>query len=192
MQRRVLRRETRRPADGSTFEARSDGRRLARDADMKKSTERRMNLVIGTILLIQVGGVAFILIYNTVHKHRYHRDLLATHDLRLEYAGPGGVELQDPHAYLRKDRVVVSGCLNRTGSGLGPVASEIDVSLVSASASVLEHRVIRDLSQCKRGGAHFSMELAAVPSEGSVLEITAFAREGGDPMPDSPSTDSGG
>jgi hypothetical protein len=148
---------------------------------MKKSTERRMNLVVGAVLAVQVAGVCFILVYNAVHKYRYHRDLLATHDLRLEYEGPSGVELQGPHAYLRKDEVVISGCLNRTGSGSGSVASQVDVSVLSTTAAVLDQTSIRDFSRCTRGGVHFSEKLKVVPPAGSVLNLKAFADQGDSP-----------
>ena len=140
---------------------------------MKKSTERWMSIVGCIILGLNVFGAAAILISNAVHKSRYHRDLLATRDLTLQFAGPQNVELQDAHAYVRKDGLVVSGCLNRVGSAAGPVASQVDIRLLSAMSSVLEEETIRDLSRCKRGGVHFDMRFKTVPSDGSVLNIRA-------------------
>ncbi|MCO6438596.1 MAG: hypothetical protein J5J06_16005 [Phycisphaerae bacterium] len=159
---------------------------------MKKSTERKMNLVVGTILLVQVGGVAFILIYNAVHKHRYHRDLLATKDLTLQFTGPGDIELQDPHAYARKEGLVVSGCLNATTPSRGLATNEVDVCVLSPKGTVLQETAIRELSRCKRGGVHFNTKFASIPPDGSVLDIKALAREMDDATPDSSADDPDG
>jgi len=155
---------------------------------MKKSTERRMNFVVGTILLVQVGGVAFILVYNAVHKYRFHRDLLATKDLTLQFTGPEDIDLQDPHAYARKEGLVVSGCVNRPQRSRAPVTDEIDVTVLSAKGTVLDMAAIRELSPCKRGGVHFSTKFASIPPDGSVLDIKALEREMDAATPE-PSTD---
>ncbi len=144
---------------------------------MKKSTERKMCLAVGVMVGVQVVGVMIILISNAVHKHRYHRDLLATKALELRFAGPDNMELQDPHAYTRKEGLIVSGCLNSIPSGAELAATEVDVRLLSAKGAVLHETSIRDLSQCKRGGAHFSTEIPQMPSDGSVLSIIAFASQ---------------
>lgn len=140
---------------------------------MKKKTELWMSIIGLSIFGFNVIGVTVILISNAVHKRRYHRNLLATKDLTLQFTGPANVELQDPHAYARKDGLLVNGCLNRTGSGAGPVASQVNIRLLSATSSVLEQETLDQLSRCKRGGVHFSKKLAMVPPDGSVLSIMA-------------------
>ncbi len=158
---------------------------------MKKSTERKMYFV-GTIMLaVPMAGVAFILIFNAVHASRFHEDLLATKALTLQFKGPDNVELQDAHAYVRKDGLVVSGCLNRTMPAAGPPTSQVDVKLLSARALVLDQTSIRDLSRCKRGGVHFSTTFPTNPSDASTLAIRAFAPQVDDSAMNSSSHDPG-
>ena len=159
---------------------------------MKKSTERRMNLVVDVILVVQVAGVVSILIFNAVHEHRYHRDLLGTDALTLKFEGPEDIELQDPHAYVRDDGLVISGFLHRSEVGGGPVASRIDVKLQSASGTVLQETTLRDLPRCERGGVHFSTRIPEIPSGRSVLSIRAFADQEDASGPKPSSLDPGG
>ena len=137
---------------------------------MKKSTERKLTTAVGAILVVQIGGVLIIMIVNAVHKHRYHRDLLDTEELALQFASVEGIELQEPHARAHGNEIIVDGCLHSTVEK-EPIVSRVSVALRSHQGVALSTAAVDKLTRCKRGGFYFKTKLEGNASDGALLDI---------------------
>ena len=125
------------------------------------------------LLAVQIIPVTVILIANAIHKHRYHRDLLASDEIELRFSGPESVELSETHAYVRKDELEVSGCLNSKSRKVNADTQTVNLKVVAPSGNTLNEITVDNLYRCKLGGAHFRTRLPSIPPKGSILDISA-------------------
>jgi len=137
---------------------------------MKKSTERRMNLVAMTILGLNVAGVMVVLILRVV---LYKGDLLEDGSLSLESAPAPGTSLSDVQTCAHPNELLVTGHIRRDDDSNAAGRVQVTITLLSPTGDVLDrgNAWYSLFADRKRHSAHFETRLDTVPPEGSVLRI---------------------
>lgn len=143
---------------------------------MKKSTERKMNIVVIAILGFNVAGVISILIIRSI---MYPGDLIENGSLLLETVPARGTSLSDVETCAHPNELVVTGHIRRDEGAEVAGQGEVEITLFSPNGDVLERGSgwYRLPPVPDRRSAHFEMRLHASPPKGSILHIESTQPE---------------
>lgn len=136
---------------------------------MKKSTQRKMNIIAMVILGINVvGGVG-----SVVLRYTSHQDLLQKGRLTLQAVPAPGTILCNVRTCAHQYELVVSGHLQSTDEGNVGGQGTITVAILSPQGATLDRRSERYILSPSHqpAGMHFDEHFRMIPPAGSVLRI---------------------
>lgn len=137
---------------------------------MKKSTERKMNIIVTAILGFNVAGVISIFIIRSV---LYPGDLLENGSLLLESIPAPGTSLSNVETCAHPNELVVTGHVRRDDDSEVAGRGQVTITLLSPAGEVLDSREAWYNLPPGRGPdlAHFEAHVNTVPPDGSTMQI---------------------
>ncbi len=136
---------------------------------MRKSTERKMNLIVLAILAVNVvGGIGVV-----VRRFTSHQDLLLKGRVTLQTSPAPGVILCNVRTCAHPHEFVVTGHLESTDEHNTGWQGSITVAILSPQGAMLDRRSDRYVlsPSYKPAGMHFAERFRTIPPTGSVLRI---------------------